>query len=470
MTTLHFLIVLFFTIVRLNECAIIQRKCGEIQTYTVDNRTSTIYIPSFVCNKESYLEFFSINNETLTQILLPIPIIIALHGLSNDIYKFIQEYTILNTTAEQYGFIVIAPVGLDKSWNGLYCCGNSVTQNINDLQFIKNVITESIANISTLFNDIMTINKENIQLFVTGMSNGGFMTDEIGWSYALGEHFPFPITAFAPYLGYIYDVNDVQQQMSINSTVYIHKTVPIFFQHGDTDKAVNINGCCHTQTCLVPGIDTFKENCTSLYDEYKKWLIWNHCNENITFDSIAQIFQRQYSPNQLLKCATATPQYDGCDEITKMCVFMDSGHHAQISPNREDYQTNLLLFFYEIMCLKYNGTWEIETNYSAYCMCYNKERLLYCMDISMYMVDEHMYTLSPTLSPTDVIEEMSMSPTLSLTNVIGENMSTSITQSLTALESIDKGSGIGRYNKYIFFGYLFCCCFPIYEIIVKNLI
>eukprot|EP01084_Bolivina_argentea_P115222 204936_1 len=413
MLTTIWLLVSYMTCI--NECSTIERKCGEIQTYNIGIRESTIYIPSFVCNKESYLNFFSIDSNPTdkTHQLLPIPIIIALHGFHNDIYKFLQEYSRLSVFAEQYGFIVIAPIGLYKSWNGIYCCGDAVIKNINDLQFIKNTISTSITNISILFNDIMTIDTNNIQLFITGQSNGGFMTDEIAWAYALGEEF-LPITAFAPYLGYMYDVNDVKLHMSITDN-YIHKSMPIFFQLGDKDPYVRVTGCCHKQKCAGKlRIDTFKENCTSLYDEYKKWLNWNHCHENVTFESIAQISQRQFDTQRQVKCATATVDEHGCDEITKMCIFLGNKHDAHIGKNVDDFHTNLLLFFYEIMCLKYGGIWDNNANNTAYCLCYNGlQESLFCMDVTMYMSEYEsirIVTGNPSVSPTitDIIVSESL--------------------------------------------------------------
>lgn len=80
---------------------------------------------------------------------------------------------------------------------------------------------------------------------------------------------------------------------------------------------VSPNGCCSEEECCC---DIVWETCVSVRDTYKQWLDWNHCNSDLSFDSLAQVLRGK------ITCATATPEDHGCDVITAMCLHGDVSH------------------------------------------------------------------------------------------------------------------------------------------------
>jgi len=98
-----------------------------------------------------------------------VPFVIDLHGL-------------LATTADQRGlsgqlaesdrrgFIVAWPQGLSNSWNGYNCCGDSRTNNVDDVAFLRAVVAA--------VKERANINADRV--YATGLSNGGNMAFRLG--------------------------------------------------------------------------------------------------------------------------------------------------------------------------------------------------------------------------------------------------------------------------------------------------
>jgi polyhydroxybutyrate depolymerase len=97
--------------------------------------------------------------------LSPVPLVLDLHGLGSNsgqqagLSGFRQK-------SDGAGFIVAWPQGVGNSWNAFGCCGTADFFNIDDPAFLRAVV----ARISQLGN----INRSRI--YITGLSNGGFMT------------------------------------------------------------------------------------------------------------------------------------------------------------------------------------------------------------------------------------------------------------------------------------------------------
>jgi polyhydroxybutyrate depolymerase len=109
----------------------------------------------------------------------PIPLVIALHGMPQN-SKFFMEYTELNEKADEEGFIVVYPNGgtdisyilerLKLSGNFEYYWNCWDGEDIDDLGFIRNLI-ESLKS---------DYNIDENRIYITGFSNGGYMTHRIG--------------------------------------------------------------------------------------------------------------------------------------------------------------------------------------------------------------------------------------------------------------------------------------------------
>lgn len=106
----------------------------------------------------------------------PVPLVVVLHGgfgtgaQAEKVYGWDKE-------ADAHGFVVAYPDGYSRSWNaGGICCGKAMKENLNDLQFVTNVI-EHVSH------------AENIdpkRVYLTGISNGA----ALAYRYACEGSYP----------------------------------------------------------------------------------------------------------------------------------------------------------------------------------------------------------------------------------------------------------------------------------------
>jgi polyhydroxybutyrate depolymerase len=109
------------------------------------------------------------------------PLLLALHGGFGKADR-VENYTHLSEKADEESFIVVYPQGLRRSWNAGQCCGAAKRQNIDDVGFLSDLIDRFVGNFSV----------DADQVFVTGLSNGGFM------AYRMLCERPDKISAIAP--------------------------------------------------------------------------------------------------------------------------------------------------------------------------------------------------------------------------------------------------------------------------------
>jgi polyhydroxybutyrate depolymerase len=122
----------------------------------------------------------------------PVPLVIVLHGGGGNAEN-IEKVTGFSDLADREGFIVVYPDGTGRldyrllTWNGGFCCGYALENNVDDVGFIRALIPHLQQNYS--------INASRI--YATGISNGGIM------SYRLGAELSDILAAIAPVAGSI---------------------------------------------------------------------------------------------------------------------------------------------------------------------------------------------------------------------------------------------------------------------------
>ena len=94
-----------------------------------------------------------------------VPVVFDFHGLSGT---GMQQMGLSrwNTLANTEGFIVVYPQGVGNSWNAGGCCGDSMSMMVDDVAFVRAIIT----NLST---DACIDSK---RVYASGCSNGGGMS------------------------------------------------------------------------------------------------------------------------------------------------------------------------------------------------------------------------------------------------------------------------------------------------------
>ena len=94
---------------------------------------------------------------------------INIHGFDDTAPNYGQA-TGLWKTGPENGIVVAHPQGFHMSWNAGSCCGDAKRLGVDDVNYISEVM------------DVM-INEYNVDpknIFVSGHSNGGGMTNRIG--------------------------------------------------------------------------------------------------------------------------------------------------------------------------------------------------------------------------------------------------------------------------------------------------
>lgn len=95
----------------------------------------------------------------------PVPLVLDLHGLGSTASQqaFISGF---REKSDRAGFLVAYPQGVSNSWNAYGCCGTAYASRIDDVGFLKAVVNQ-IASMG---------NVDHSRIYITGLSNGGFMS------------------------------------------------------------------------------------------------------------------------------------------------------------------------------------------------------------------------------------------------------------------------------------------------------
>jgi len=149
----------------------------------------------------------------------PMPLVIVLHGRPDSGFG-IAYITDMNPVAEEEGFIAVYPDGLDMSWNYYYGISTAIQKDYvgDDGQFLRDLIVE-------LSQDL---NIDQSRIYVTGFSNGGFMTQYLACAEA-DQFAAFAVVGATFYPGLDRLCEDTPPQ-------------PILFMHGTEDVSIRWDG------------------------------------------------------------------------------------------------------------------------------------------------------------------------------------------------------------------------------------
>lgn len=199
-------------------------------------------------------------------------LVIAMHGGGGSASQF-ETTSKLTEKANASGFVVVYPegTGVINTWNAGTCCGSAVTNNINDVKFISQLIDKLI--------DSYKINPKKV--YATGHSNGGMM------SYRLACELSNKIAAIAPN----------GSTMVVTQACNPSRAVPVLHMHSKLDQHVvytggygnGISGVYCPPLDSVMNVWSLKNNCTtngevvtsnSNYTQKR----WRNCTNNVTID------------------------------------------------------------------------------------------------------------------------------------------------------------------------------------------
>lgn len=114
-----------------------------------------------------------------------VPLVLNFHGATSNAEQQRTLFSLMDATSDAKNFIVVYPQGVGASWNAGACCGDAVTQNVDDVGFARALVAYMAAHACV----------DPKRVYSTGFSNGGRM------SYRLGCEAADVFAAIAPVAG-----------------------------------------------------------------------------------------------------------------------------------------------------------------------------------------------------------------------------------------------------------------------------
>ncbi|MEC8928304.1 MAG: PHB depolymerase family esterase [Verrucomicrobiota bacterium] len=170
------------------------------------------------------------------------PFILSLHGFTGN-GAAQRGFFPLSDLADKHGFLYSYPSGITRSWNATNACCDFANSN-DDSTYLRNFILWAAKKYS--------IDKKRI--YVTGLSNGGFM------SYRMAQDHADLIAAIAPIAGVGYKKWPRQPKQPV-SVLHIH---------GTSDDVIKWNG----GRILLRSYPSAQEN-------FENWRKFNQCAKKV---------------------------------------------------------------------------------------------------------------------------------------------------------------------------------------------
>ncbi len=207
----------------------------------------------------------------------PTALVLNFHGFTSD---SIGEDVLsqMDPKADAENFVVAYPLGTGTplSWNAGACCGTAEATGVDDIQFVRDILDAAPAKLCV----------DPKRIYATGMSNGGFLSNELGCDLA------DRIAAIAPVAG-------VLGIPAASCTPA--RPMPVMHFHGTLDP-------------LVPWAGSATLGFISVDDSIAGWVARDHCT-----GAAVQTFSHGDA-----SCATHQ-QCAGGAEVT-LCTITGGGH------------------------------------------------------------------------------------------------------------------------------------------------
>jgi polyhydroxybutyrate depolymerase len=165
----------------------------------------------------------------------PAPVLFCLHGLGQTPVMFCVNGSAMPEKSDEGGFILVMPFGYQNSWNGAGCCGGAASAGLDDVALMRAILADVQEH----------LNVDSKRVYVTGLSNGGYM------SYRLACEAADVFAAAAPGAGGLQGMHQTSCSPSEPiSLLDIHGTadglVPYSLQAPSLLRFANQNGCTTT--------------------------------------------------------------------------------------------------------------------------------------------------------------------------------------------------------------------------------
>lgn len=228
--------------------------------YHTENTTSFEYLQGLPGDHYVMLEHAGLKRYVLVHIPASynkgenaVPLVLMFHGGSGTSHQAARSYH-WKEKSDAEGFIVAFPDGTGniQTWNSGHCCGSSRRNDIDDIGFVRLLITEFQAK----------LNINNKMIYATGMSNGGMM------SHLLASEMSDVFAAVAPVAGTIGGRAAIGEPIE-----YIDvptNPIPIIMFHGFEDTNVKYKGGRSTGGFRTTRVDISQSMCVKFWVKANK--------------------------------------------------------------------------------------------------------------------------------------------------------------------------------------------------------
>lgn len=180
----------------------------------------------------------------------PAPVVLVFHGGGGNAENAVRM-TDFNELSDRHGFLVVYPNGAGRlgdmvlTWNGGECCGYAQENNVDDVGFVRALLTDLSSSVRV----------DAQRVYATGMSNGAIM------SYRLACELSDVFAAVAPVAG------------TQNVECHPEHPVSIIHFHGTADAHLPYEGGVGEES--LTGVDY-----NSVMDSVLFWADFNACADS----------------------------------------------------------------------------------------------------------------------------------------------------------------------------------------------
>lgn len=259
-----------------------------------------------------------------------VPLVIGFHcsGCSGLHFEEVQAIA-------DAGILVAIPIGIGLSWNAEVCCGQALSENIDDVGFVK-ALLDTLLDSSFI---VPGVRVESQAVYAWGHSNGGFLSSHL--MKALPGYFRGAVSVS----GHIYNMTG----MSTPKAISIHV--------GLKDPVVDSTGCCTSQACCCGISQAQGQSCHGAEELFANWLEINSCSSG------------QVSRQGLLNMSCK--EGINCTRPTQLCSRREGDHYT----SWEKDGAHIAQFLARDIC-SIHGTWDI----NGTCTCNSGSQGPLCLD------------------------------------------------------------------------------------------
>ena len=212
------------------------------------------------------------------------PFILTLHGYTGNGRAQLGFFP-LGRLAEKYDFIYCAPDGIDRSWNATDACCDRQGK-VDDSKYLRSLILKAMKE----------YNIDRKRVYITGLSNGGFM------SYRMAHDHSDLVTAIVPFAGVGFDKWPSNPK----------NPVSVLHIHGTRDRTIKWGGG-GLRSARYPSAE----------DNFANWRAFNKCAKKTDTSDLKIDLDRKVDGAE-----TKVVRYESKDGkvVTELWEVLDGGH------------------------------------------------------------------------------------------------------------------------------------------------